>query len=126
MKNDGGARRPLALTQGAYYLATGMWPLLSMRSFEAVTGPKRDRWLVKTVGVLVGVIGAVLLRASRRGRIDRDLSFLAAASAAGLTAIDTVYASTGRISRIYLLDALAETALVAAWAASRPRHGNAQ
>ena len=114
-------RHALALTQGAYYLATGVWPLVSMRSFEAVTGPKRDRWLVKTVGVLVGVIGVVLLRGSRRRRVDRDLTLLATASAAGLTAIDTVYASQGRISKIYLLDALAEIALVTMWAASESR-----
>jgi len=41
-----------------YFLLTGIWPLLSMRTFEAVTGPKVDRWLVKTVGVLVAVIGS--------------------------------------------------------------------
>ncbi|MBV8580277.1 MAG: hypothetical protein JOZ86_06540, partial [Candidatus Eremiobacteraeota bacterium] len=36
----------------AYYLATGLWPLLDMRSFELVTGRKTDRWLVKMVGAL--------------------------------------------------------------------------
>jgi hypothetical protein len=51
----------VALAQGAYYLLTGVWPLLSLRTFELVTGPKTDDWLVRTVGVLVlAVVLAVL------------------------------------------------------------------
>ena len=42
-----------------------------MRSFEAVTGPNRDEWLVKTVGALVGVLGGGLLWAGARGRVPR-------------------------------------------------------
>ena len=33
--------------QGALYVVTGVWPLLHMASFEAVTGPKTDDWLVR-------------------------------------------------------------------------------
>ena len=106
---------PLARAQGLYYLLTGVWPLLSMRTFEAVTGPKVDRWLVKTVGVLVSVIGVTLLLAGRRERVTQEPAVLAGASAAGLAAIDTVYATRGRISKIYLLDALLEIGIVAAW-----------
>jgi hypothetical protein len=40
---------------------------------------------------------------------------LATSSAAALTAIDVAYVSRGRISRVYLLDAAAEIALIAAW-----------
>jgi len=43
--------------KGAYSLATGVWPLVTVRTFERVSGPKIDNGLVKTVGVL-GVIGA--------------------------------------------------------------------
>ena len=108
-------RAALAFGQGLYYLTTGVWPLVSMRSFEAVTGPKVDRWLVKTVGVLVSAIGLALLVAGRRGRVAAESAVLAAGSAAGLAAIDTRYAARGRISKIYLLDAVAEVALVLAW-----------
>jgi hypothetical protein len=109
----------LALGQGCYYLATGVWALVSIRTFEAATGPKVDRWLVKTVGVLVSVIGAVLMLAGWRRRVEPEPALLAAGSAAGLAAIDTVYATKGRISKIYLLDAAVEVALVAAWALTR-------
>jgi len=106
----------LALGQGAFYAATGVWPILHLRSFEAVTGPKTDGWLVKTVGGLVGVVGGALLAAGRRGHVSRELRAVAVGSAAVLTAIDVVYVSKGRISPIYLLDAVAEAALIAGWA----------
>ncbi len=105
----------LATWQGLYYIATGLWPLASRRTFEAVTGPKTDWWLVQTVGVLVGVIGGTLLLAGRRGAERPDTAFLGAASAAGLAAIDVVHASRGRIAPIYLLDAVAEAAIVWGW-----------
>jgi hypothetical protein len=63
------AARWLAMGQGTYYLATGLWPLASMRSFEAVTGRKRDRWLVRTVGLLAVAFGSLLLRDASRARL---------------------------------------------------------
>jgi hypothetical protein len=33
-----------------YLLATGVWSLVHRRSFERVTGPKEDYWLVQAVG----------------------------------------------------------------------------
>src|SRR5215212_9273581 len=106
----------IALAQGIFYLATGVWPLVSIRSFEAVTGPKADRWLVKTAGVLITAIGAGLTLAGRRKSVTPELRLLAVGSALGLTGIDVVYVARGRIAKVYLLDALAELALVAAWA----------
>ena len=105
----------LSLGQGIYYLVTGIWPLVSIRTFQWVTGPKYDRWLVKTVGVLVAVIGGVLTMAGLRRQTTREIALLAAGSAAGLTAIDVVYVARKRISPIYLLDAVAEVVLIAGW-----------
>jgi hypothetical protein len=109
------AHRLLRL-QAAYWLATGMWPLLDMRTFEWITGPKRDRWLVKTVGLLVTTIGAVLWRGtgSTGAPTHRDTLALAAGGAASLAAIDAWYAAQRAISPVYLLDAAAEVAFVAA------------
>ncbi|HEX9400403.1 MAG TPA: hypothetical protein VF912_09860 [Anaeromyxobacter sp.] len=118
---DPGART-LAWGQGLYWAAAGAWPLVHMPSFEAVTGPKRERWLVRTVGVLVLAIGGALALAARRRRVTPELRLLAAGSAAGLGAIDTWYAARRRISPIYLGDAALEAALVAGWIISgRPR-----
>src|SRR4051794_20158365 len=105
----------LSLAQGVYFLLTGVWPLLSMRSFEAVTGPKVDDWLVKTVGVLVAVIGGVLVLAGVRGQAPVEVIALAVGSALGLTGIDAWYVAGKVIPPIYLGDAVAELGLVAGW-----------
>jgi hypothetical protein len=111
------ARRGVANVQAAYYLATGVWPLLSARSFQAVTGPKHDFWLVQTVGALIGVSGATLAIAAR----DRDsletpaVRVLAIGTALSLTAVDLVFVLRRRISPVYLADAAVELAIVAGW-----------
>lgn len=105
----------LALIQGVFYAATGLWALVDLDSFMAVTGPKTDHWLVKTVGLLVTVIGAVLLFAWRRRAVPLEVALLALASALSLAAIDVVYVADGTISPIYLLDAVAEMGLALAW-----------
>lgn len=110
------APRDLAVAQGVYFAVTGVWPLVHMRSFEAVTGPKTDRWLVQTVGALLGVIGGVLVRAGSRGRVSPEIRALAAGSALTLAAVDCVYVARGRIRPVYLLDAAAEAGLLAGWA----------
>jgi hypothetical protein len=111
----------LAVMQGLYYVATGLWPLVSMRTFERVTGPKADDWLVKTVGVLVTVIGGVLVVAGARGSRAPEVALLGAGSALGLAGIDAVYSLKGVIAPIYLADAALEVGLAAGWAAARPR-----
>jgi hypothetical protein len=105
----------LALVQGVFYAATGLWALVDLDSFMAVTGAKTDRWLVKTVGILVTVIGGVLLVAWRRGGVPFEVALLAIGSALSLATIDVVYVSNGTISPIYLLDAAAEVGLALAW-----------
>jgi hypothetical protein len=32
----------LALLQGLYFVITGVWPILSIRTFMMITGPKTD------------------------------------------------------------------------------------
>src|SRR4051812_30893344 len=54
----------MAFIQGVYFFITGLWPIVHMPSFLFVSGPKTDLWLVKTVGILIVVIGSVLLAAS--------------------------------------------------------------
>jgi hypothetical protein len=78
----------LALFQGGYFLFTGIWPLVSRRTFEAVTGPKKDFWLAQTVGVLLASVGSMLVMTGKRGRVGQDARWLAASSAAGLAAIE--------------------------------------
>jgi hypothetical protein len=105
----------VCLTQGGYYMLTGLWPLVHIRSFIWVTGPKSEIWLVKTVGILVLVVGAVLIKSAAARRISPEILLLAAGCALGLAVVDTYYALIDRIWKVYLLDALAEVALLAGW-----------
>ena len=112
MASLGSSDTPVRPIQALYYLASGVWPLLSIRTFEAVTGPKREDWLVRTVGVLVSVVGLVALR--HRGPVVRDLSV---GSALALGAVDVVGVASGRLRPVYLVDAVAEAGFVAGWLA---------
>ncbi len=110
----GGVSHLVLFGQGMYYFVGGIWPLLHMRSFTAVTGPKVDLWLVRAVAGLLVVIGGVLtLSALRRGETP-ELRLLAAGSAIVLASIDVYYSLRRRISRIYLLDAVAQVFLAVA------------
>lgn len=108
----------LAWAQAAYFVTTGVWPLVHMPSFLAVTGPKTDLWLVRVVGVLIAVIGSTLAVSAWRRDVDPHAAWLAAASAAALATVDVYYVARGRISPIYLADAVAEVVLVAGWVAA--------
>lgn len=106
----------VALVQGIYFLVTGVWPLLSMKTFLLVTGPKTDLWLVKTVGVILAVIGAVLLYAWATGAINPPVIALAIGAGLGLAVVEIIYVSRRVISVIYLGDAAAEILLAIWWA----------
>jgi hypothetical protein len=106
-------QRALA-AQGIYYVTTGLTPFISRRAFEAVTGRKREWWLVQTVGLLVTAVGTGVLSAVARDRVTPEIAGIAAGSAASLAAIDLVYVVRGRIAPTYLLDAALEAAFAAA------------
>jgi hypothetical protein len=114
------AAKSLAIGQAAYYAFTGLWPLVDISTFERVTGPKVDRWLVKTVGALVTAVGASLALAARDDLSRPETVSLGAGSALALGTIDVVYVAKRRISPIYLIDAAAQGAIVAGWARARP------
>ena len=106
--------RGTLLAQGAYYVATGMAPFVSRRAFEAVTGPKREWWLVQTVGVAVTAVGAGVTSAAARDRVTPEVKGIATGCAVGLATIDVVYVGRRRIAPIYLADAAVQVGLLAA------------
>jgi hypothetical protein len=106
----------LGYGQAIIYIITGLWPIFSSGSFQKITGPKVDVWLVKTVGLLVAVIGAVIgIACSRRDKSSLETRLLAISSGASLAGIDLYYVAKKRISRVYLLDAVFESALMLGW-----------
>ena len=107
--------------QGWYYLVTGAWPLVWMWSFELVTGRKRDRWLVRTVALLLCAIGASLVRAAGARRVTPEVRLVAAGTAGSLALIDIVYVLRGTLRPVYLLDAVMELLFVGRGLRSRGR-----
>jgi hypothetical protein len=110
---------PAALAQGVYFLASGLWPIVHYRSFEAVSGRKVDGWLVKTMGGLIAAVGASLLASSTHSRRHASTRALGAGTASALAASDMVYVIKRRISPVYLIDAAVELALAALWMTER-------
>ena len=108
-------REHVAAAQAAVFVTSGLWPLVSLKTFEAVTGPKLEGWLVKTVGLLLTSVGAGLALAAWRGRVSDEMALTGAASAAALTAIDLRYGGSGRISPVYLADAALESVWIVGW-----------
>jgi hypothetical protein len=100
---------------GLYFLLIGIWPMISIATFQRVTGRKTDLWLVRTVSVIITVIGFVLLSAALHGKITFNVMLLAAGSVFILTAIDVVYVIRRVISPVYLLDALLGIILIGLW-----------
>lgn len=107
--------RALLFGQGAFFTASGIWPLVSMPTFERVTGEKTDDWLVKTVGVLVTVVGGTLMYSAARGKPSPETRMIAIGTSAALGGVSAWYSLRRRISKIYLGDTAAEASLVAAW-----------
>lgn len=105
----------LSIVHGLYFLLTGIWPVIHMSSFLAVTGPKMDLWLVRTVGMLVFFIGAGLLGAAAKKEITFPLILVVFGSSISLMFIDIIYVWQNVIPPIYLLDAIAELVLVGCW-----------
>ena len=103
------------LSQGIFFVASGLWPVVHLRSFEAVTGRKRDKWLVQTIGGLIAAVGGALLVGAFERRRSRSLRTLGIASSAALAASDVYFAGKGRISPVYFADAAVEATLIATW-----------
>ncbi len=113
------SRRTVALAQAAYYVPGALWPLLDRRSFEAVTGTKKEWWLVENVALLAVAAGVALGLAGARRRVSAETAVTGVGTAAAFAAIDVVYLRRGRLRWTYGLDAVAEIAMLAGWALAR-------
>jgi hypothetical protein len=109
-----GTPRHVALAQGLFNVVGGLWPLVSMASFEAVYGPKADKWLERTVGGLLVTAGIAQI-AARSDEELRVARLLGLGVAGTLGTIDAVYVPKGRISAMYLQDLACEVFWIAAW-----------
>ena len=106
MPND-----PLRLL-GLYYLVGGLWPVVHLRSFFALTGPKREGWLVQTFGLFLAASGVSLLANADGGR--RAQERMAVLGSVALAMCDMYFVARRRLGPIYLADAAVELLLAGA------------
>ena len=107
--------RSLIWVQGVYTLLTALWGLIDIVSFMAVTGPKTDIWLVKTVSVLLVAIAVVLLSFLWVQSDPLPAILLGLLTSAGLAAIDFYYTGREVISWVYVLDGIGESLFALVW-----------
>jgi hypothetical protein len=108
-------RQALACAHGTYNVLSGLWPIVHLRSFERVFGPKADEWLVHTVAGLLVAIGWSQLSGTGSAEGQDMARRIGIGTSAALLAIDLIYVPKGRISKMYLLDAVVEAAWITAW-----------
>ena len=104
-----------AIAHGFFCLVTGLWPVVSLHSFEAVTGPKTDHWLLSLAALLLAAIGLSMLIAALRRDIASEVFVLGLAAALSLAGTDITFVIERSIPPVYLLDAVAESLFVALW-----------
>ena len=106
----------IAVAQALFFVLTGLWPIVSIRVFQNVSASRKDFWLVKSMGLMLGIAGSIITGARSHQQTSPLISIFAIGTAAVLMAIDLVYVNWKKFSRIYFLDAVLEFCIVAAWA----------
>ncbi|MCL3992178.1 hypothetical protein [Streptomyces lavenduligriseus] len=107
--------RGVAVAHGAFNVVGGLWPLVHLRSFEWVFGPKTDVWLQMTTGGLLASSGLAQLAAAAGPDGPAHARRIGLGTALTLLAVDVVYVPRGRIRPTYLLDAVMQTGWITAW-----------
>lgn len=107
--------KALLWIQGLYTLLTALWGLIDIDSFMAVTGPKNDTWLVKTVSTVLLAIAVTLLAFIYVRTDPLPAILLGFFTSAGLAAIDFYYSGRKVISPVYALDGIAEVIFALVW-----------
>ncbi|MFF8670138.1 hypothetical protein [Streptomyces sp. NPDC015242] len=105
----------VAAAHGAFNVVGGLWPLVHLRSFEWVFGPKADVYLQRTTGGLLAGAGLAQLAAVADPEGPKHARRIGLVTAVTLLAVDLAYAPRGRIRPTYLLDAAMEAGWIATW-----------
>ena len=107
--------RALLIIHSVYYLLTAIWGIADIESFMAVTGPKTDVWLVKTVSVLIIPIALALISFLYVKHEYVPAVVLGMTSAAGFAIIDFYYSLKDVISDVYMVDGAVQVLLFISW-----------
>jgi hypothetical protein len=110
----------VARAQGIFNLLGGAWPIVWLRSFEWVYGPKQEDWLQKTSGGLLVASAIALLAAEDSPESMRTARHIGVGVALTYLLVDLVYIPQGRLRKTYLQDLLCEAGWLWAWMRADP------
>ncbi|HEX2935014.1 MAG TPA: hypothetical protein VHO72_06640 [Bacteroidales bacterium] len=105
----------VATVQGIYYFVTGAWALFHARSFMYITGPKTDIWLLRLVGILTIAISLLLFVTAKKRKLSLESIVVILFGGFSYLTIDVIYSLAGRISFVYLYDALIQLIFLSIW-----------
>ncbi|MEV7691646.1 hypothetical protein ACFW1F_31900 [Streptomyces bungoensis] len=112
----------VARSQGLFNLVGG-WPLLHLRSFECVFGPKSEEWLQQTTAGLLATAGCSMLLGPATTDGLRQARRTGVGTAMTLLAIDLLYVPRCRIRPTHLLDAAMQAGWLTGMASLWPTGG---
>lgn len=105
----------ISYVQILYFLLTAAWPFVHLESFLAVTGPKTDLWLVKTVALLL-LPYILLIVYIEKIKNSPFIMLSIILGSLGLAGIDLYYYVKGIIRWVYLIDFALELIFIIYWA----------
>ncbi|GAB0157916.1 hypothetical protein CHRYSEOSP005_32100 [Chryseobacterium sp. Alg-005] len=105
----------IPLVQGIYFFITGVWPLIHLKSFMEVTGPKTDIWLVQTVAVLILSHSMLFFYIAFKKRILPVYALMGMITTSGLAIIELYYYFQGTLKWVYFIDSVIEILFFIYW-----------
>lgn len=106
----------LPFVQGMYFLITAVWPLIDMTSFMAVTGPKVDQWLVRTVSMLLIPYTYICFWVAFHSEaVSKLLITVMTLTGLGLALVELIHYMNGTIKWVYAADAILQIIFVIWW-----------
>lgn len=115
----------VGVTHAAFFLIGGLWPLVDMQSFESVTGPRSDHWLVRSLAGMLIIVGAALIWSVQRGHIDHSMRGVAAGSSGMLALVALISGMNGPVDPVSVIGASLHGVLALCWVAIMLTAGSA-
>lgn len=116
-------RRRALLAQGAYYVVTGVWPLLHFSSYSRAVAIHTLPFQAHVFGAVMIVIGGYLIEAARHGPPEGAPTLLGIAVAAAIAVISLFWLTATPVLSVLWLDLVAETAFAVTLVVNYPRPG---
>ncbi|WP_394673772.1 hypothetical protein [uncultured Chryseobacterium sp.] len=107
--------RFIPFLQAVYYFVTGLWPLVHLKSFFEVTGPKTDVWLVQMVGALIFSYSILFFYMALTRQLLHIHAVVGSLSSFAIGCIEFYYYLQGTLRGVYYVGFIIETCFFMYW-----------